>query len=83
MKDSIKRRGVCQLAKVALVLLGGSAGYLYHAFAGCSMGGCAIAASSCLPVLLGALLGLTLATALADVGCGGKTDAPDGERKDE
>ena len=68
------------MVKAALVLLGGGAGYLYHALIGCSTGGCVIAASPWLSVLLGALLGLGLATARPDAG---KTDAPGHERRDE
>ena len=80
MKNWIKRRGVCRTARAALVGLGGGAGYLYYAFVGCGTGGCVITASPWLSVLLGALLGLTLAAALPDAG---KTDAPNRERRDE
>ena len=80
MKGWIKRKGVCWMVKATLVLLGGGAGYLYHALIGCSTGGCVIAASPWLSVLLGALLGLGLATARPDAG---KTDAPGHEWRDE
>ena len=76
MKDWIKRPGVCRAAKAALVVLGGGTGYLYYAFVGCGTGGCAIAASPWLSVLLGALLGFALATALPDAGCGEKNGRP-------
>lgn len=49
------------LLPAALALLGAGAGFAYYRFVGCATGACPIASSPYLTVLLGALLGVSLA----------------------